>query len=254
MESTEIKQKKVKEKSNRFKIDRLQVSDQLDGLILASFNRRLLAFGFDVVLLFLISYFWWLILLALLFMRLIKGKLKNTFKKAKTVIGWQLRSVDNKLTNYQVDEKLKRQFNRNLKIYLYIAMYLPMLVAIVFAISFVSGVFSGLEKESFLLTGITTVANSFSPLDFLISGIVSVLYFGIFNFWFQGQTIGKKIMGIRVMKLNGKSMTFWGSIERATGYAASGSLFFYGFFQFFWDPNRQTTHDKITETIVIRDN
>ena len=54
-----------------------------------------------------------------------------------------------------------------------------------------------------------------------------------------------------VVRLNGQTFTFWGSLERSTGYTASAALLGLGFFQYFWERNCQTTHDKITETIVI---
>jgi hypothetical protein len=46
-------------------------------------------------------------------------------------------------------------------------------------------------------------------------------------------------------------MGSWHSIERALGYGASA--FEFGFAQYFIHPNRRTVHDRMAETIVIRD-
>jgi hypothetical protein len=59
-------------------------------------------------------------------------------------------------------------------------------------------------------------------------------------------------MGIKAVKLNGTPITLWNSFERFSGYSSSASSFFLGFFQFYWDSNHQTTHDKISETIVVQ--
>ncbi|MGB3465598.1 MAG: RDD family protein [Cyclobacteriaceae bacterium] len=245
---------KKKEAANRFKMDRLQISDKLDGVILASFNRRMVAFLIDVAILLSLTVFWWLAIIVFIIMKVSTGKLGRLIRRMNISIGLQMRSIDRTLEGYEVEEKLRRQFRKHLRIYLKVLIYLPVAVAIVIGTLYVIGLFNPQEADgpNLLARWIEIINESLNPLNFIIGGFVSVLYFGVLNYYFQGQTLGKKICKIRVVKLNGKPMTFRGSVERATGYTASGALFFYGFLQYFWDPNRQTTHDKITETIVIR--
>jgi uncharacterized RDD family membrane protein YckC len=50
-----------------------------------------------------------------------------------------------------------------------------------------------------------------------------------------------------------RRMTLWHSFERALGYGASALELGFGFFQYFIHPNRRTVHDRIAETIVVRD-
>ena len=38
--------------------------------------------------------------------------------------------------------------------------------------------------------------------------------------WWKGQTVGKRIMKIRVLRLDGEPITWWTAFERAGGYAA----------------------------------
>lgn len=73
------------------------------------------------------------------------------------------------------------------------------------------------------------------------------------TYWGNGKTPGKWILGIRVVSLAHDHISLWQSIERALGYGASVLEGGFGFFQYFIHPNRRTVHDRIAETIVIRD-
>ena len=77
------------------------------------------------------------------------------------------------------------------------------------------------------------------------------LYFIAANVFWKGQTPGKKIMKIQVIRLNAKSINLWFSFERFGGYAAGLTTGLIGFFQIYWDKNRQAIHDKIAGTVVI---
>lgn len=81
----------------------------------------------------------------------------------------------------------------------------------------------------------------------------SALYFTAMTLLMRGQTPGKKLLGIRVIRLDGKPLTGWMSFERFGGYAASAATGLLGFAQILWDRNRQGLHDKATETVVIRE-
>lgn len=77
------------------------------------------------------------------------------------------------------------------------------------------------------------------------------LYFVIGLAWWGGQTPGKKLMKLRVTRLNGTPLNLWYSFERLGGYAAGLATGLLGFFQVYWDPNRQGIHDKIAGTVVL---
>jgi uncharacterized RDD family membrane protein YckC len=79
------------------------------------------------------------------------------------------------------------------------------------------------------------------------------LYFTATLALWQGRTPGKRLFGIRVVRLNGKPIGWWAAFERFGGYAAGVATGLLGFAQIFWDKNRQATHDNICETAVIRD-
>jgi RDD family len=79
------------------------------------------------------------------------------------------------------------------------------------------------------------------------------VYLTVMLSWWKGQTIGKRIMGIRVLRLDGAPITWWVAFERAGGYAAGFATGLLGFAQVFWDANRQAIHDRIVGTVVVLD-
>lgn len=78
------------------------------------------------------------------------------------------------------------------------------------------------------------------------------LYFTAFVVLGRGQTPGKRMLGIKIIRLDNRPIGWWLAFERFGGYAASFSTGLLGFAQILWDRNRQALHDKATETVVIR--
>ena len=82
---------------------------------------------------------------------------------------------------------------------------------------------------------------------------VLIAYFGLATFLGQGQTPGKRLLRIRVVSLTHGHVSLWHALERALGYSASALELGFGFLQYFIHPNRQTVHDRIAETIVVKE-
>ena len=78
------------------------------------------------------------------------------------------------------------------------------------------------------------------------------IYFTLFCYLLNGQTPGKFIFRIRIIQLDGKKLSIWNSFGRYGGYAASVVTGLSGFFQIYWDANRQGLHDKVSGTVVIK--
>lgn len=78
------------------------------------------------------------------------------------------------------------------------------------------------------------------------------LYFTLLLAWWGGRTPGKRLLGIRTVRLDGRPISLWNAFERFGGYMAGVSTGMLGFLQVLWDPNRQAIHDKIAGTVVIR--
>ena len=79
----------------------------------------------------------------------------------------------------------------------------------------------------------------------------AAFYFTVFTAWFDGQTLGKKLLRIRVIQLDGTKLSLWDSFGRYGGYGAGFATGLLGFLKIFWDANRQAIQDKISATVVI---
>jgi uncharacterized RDD family membrane protein YckC len=69
------------------------------------------------------------------------------------------------------------------------------------------------------------------------SVVYLVIFFGLSLYFGNGRTLGKRVMGIRVVSLVHHRMSLWHSIERALGYGASTLEFGFGFLQYFIHPD-----------------
>lgn len=111
------------------------------------------------------------------------------------------------------------------------------------------------EPEERLKEGLAasteSVVASFEQYRWVQEILVAYIYFTLF-FFFKGQTPGKRMLGLKVVKRDGSKLTFWEAFERSHGYTCSLLLLFMGFFQVLWDKHSLTMHDKIAETRVIR--
>lgn len=79
------------------------------------------------------------------------------------------------------------------------------------------------------------------------------VYLTLFTAFWNGRTPGKRLLRLRVARLDGKPLGLLAAFERAGGYAAGFATGLLGFARVWWDPNRQGIHDKISETVVVRE-
>ena len=94
----------------------------------------------------------------------------------------------------------------------------------------------------------------FGPAASWISyAAMALAYFTLTAWVGNGKTPGKWLLGIRAVRLDGGPLRLWDAFGRAGGYAASLSMLGLGFVEARWDPNRQTVHDRVAGTVVIRD-
>lgn len=80
---------------------------------------------------------------------------------------------------------------------------------------------------------------------------VPALYFTLLTSLF-GATLGKRLAGTRVRRLDGERLSLVESFERFTGYLHIPALLGWPVLDLWRDPNRQLPHDRTVHTVVVR--
>jgi uncharacterized RDD family membrane protein YckC len=89
------------------------------------------------------------------------------------------------------------------------------------------------------------------PILLVLVIIAAVAYFVYFEGGPTGQTLGKKVCGIRVIDFaTGGPIGYGRAFLRYIGRIPS-SIFYIGYLWMLWDPESQTWHDKIATTVVV---
>jgi uncharacterized RDD family membrane protein YckC len=105
------------------------------------------------------------------------------------------------------------------------------------------------DREMPLLKVLLSVGASVYMLIFALGHF---LYFGYF--WSRReQSIGMDIMNIRVVKTDRRSLSFLiAGLRGSLGYYLSGLVFGLGYLWFFVDSRKETWHDRIFNTVVLK--
>lgn len=83
--------------------------------------------------------------------------------------------------------------------------------------------------------------------------LVELAYFTYFHATSAGQSIGNKIMGIRVLDTDtGRSLPYARAFVRALMSNLSALPCFLGFFWMLWDRRKRTWHDIVANSLVVR--
>ena len=109
-----------------------------------------------------------------------------------------------------------------------------------------------------LVLGLTGV-DSNSTVYTMVMSVINILnYLVMFSYYVyfigsRGQTVGKMIMGIKVMKFDGSNPSYVSAFLReVVGKLLSSIVLLLGYLWMLWDSKKQTWHDKIAGTVVVR--
>lgn len=102
------------------------------------------------------------------------------------------------------------------------------------------------------LVGGLSFAGSHSDGGFLVGFVISVAYHWYFLTRHDGQTPGKMLMRIRVIKVDGTPLTGADAVVRYIGYYINSFLLGLGWLWALVDSNRQGIHDKLARTYVVK--
>jgi uncharacterized RDD family membrane protein YckC len=88
-----------------------------------------------------------------------------------------------------------------------------------------------------------------------IQTLLGIIYFSYFwsgsSLW-PGQTVGDKILNLRVIRTDGSDLSIVQAFIRYVGLFISFIVIFIGVIWVAFDPNKQGWHDKIAGTYVIK--
>jgi len=82
--------------------------------------------------------------------------------------------------------------------------------------------------------------------------LVSGAYFVFFWVKQDGQTLGNKLLAIKVVREDGKPLDVATAVIRYIGYIISGFVLNLGFLWVIWDKKKQGWHDKMAKTVVVK--
>jgi uncharacterized RDD family membrane protein YckC len=86
----------------------------------------------------------------------------------------------------------------------------------------------------------------------LLTLLLGLAYYAYFEGSPSGQTVGKRVMGIRVIRFeDGAPLGQNGAIVRALMKYVSGIPCALGYLWMLWDPQSQTWHDKVAASVVV---
>ncbi|MCU0450177.1 MAG: RDD family protein [Bernardetiaceae bacterium] len=243
----------------QFDLDHLRVDERLQNAHVATFNRRALAFAIDWGLIYLATRYVGALVLILVAYLVLTKRFGGTVRQANRLLGSSLDGLDATLASYDLEARLRHQLRGVLQASVYGLMLLLIAVpvfglGVLLLDAFAHPYIHHITDQWRTANNIDVVA-PWKDLDSAVGIMTKFLgaigYFTIFPHKWNGQTPGKRLMRIRAVRLNGQPLTFYNWFERASGYASSASMLLLGFFQYFWDRNHQTTHDKLVETVVI---
>ncbi len=90
------------------------------------------------------------------------------------------------------------------------------------------------------------------PVIFPMGLVLTLAYFTFFHgTW--GQTIGKMIFGLRVVRTDGQPLSFSRALARTLGYFLSALPFSLGFLWVGLSSDKRAWHDTLTDTMVARE-
>jgi len=115
-----------------------------------------------------------------------------------------------------------------------------------FMLAFVIGLFS-------IFTSLIHLEGTTGALELLM--LLCLVFFSVIyyiGFWMNdGQTMGKIIVGLKVVRTDGSRLSLGRALLRYIGYIINASFISIGFLWVAFDPKRQGWHDKLAGTLVV---
>ena len=97
-----------------------------------------------------------------------------------------------------------------------------------------------------------TAATAIEIVGYLAAAVI--FFFNYIDAYMRrGQSFGKRFMGLRVVRTDGRPIDYKTAMLRnIIGYGLSFMIFGLGIMWMLWDGRRQGWHDKLAKTIVVK--
>lgn len=114
------------------------------------------------------------------------------------------------------------------------------------------------ERAGFWIRAFATI------IDLLLIGVTSLflghgisfpffmLFYHVGMWTWKGTTIGGIVFGLKIVRMDGRSIDFAVALIRSLFSIISFVFFFIGFFWAGWDREKQSWHDKIAGTVIVK--
>ncbi|MRR16966.1 MAG: RDD family protein [Deltaproteobacteria bacterium] len=126
------------------------------------------------------------------------------------------------------------------------------ILAVISGIAFFTGAMSG--KPSVWISQMND-PQYLGSIGIAIAGFYTLLFIAYFTYFqgLGGRTPGKKLLGLQVVSVDGRPISFGVAFLRSVGYLVSSLLFTIplGYIWAAFDKRKQAWHDKIAGTVVI---
>jgi uncharacterized RDD family membrane protein YckC len=127
-----------------------------------------------------------------------------------------------------------------------------LIIALVVAFVFVRGIVSIFNLDQLFGTLLGTTGHAtFRMLSSGVLGTLVACFYWIFGWTFLGATVGKIVMGLRVVGPGGSRVGFWRSLRRVIGYFISAFTLGLGFLWVIVNKRRHSWADKLAGTSVV---
>ena len=117
-------------------------------------------------------------------------------------------------------------------------------------------IFTGMELNSGVIS-LTATSHQLDParLNFLLIFSITVLIIIMYTIgmWvWQGQTLGKMVTGIKIIRTDSSPLAFPHAVRRFFGFILCAAPAGIGFIWIAFDSRKQGIHDKIADTYVVK--
>lgn len=103
-----------------------------------------------------------------------------------------------------------------------------------------------------LATGTDSEGTLFQVLSWIFGLTIEILYFASMESSSSQATLGKMALGLKVVDVYGRRLTFGRAVGREAGKILSGLILAVGYIMAGFDDRKQALHDKMASTLVMK--